>query len=56
MVEFNEKSRTRKKEYKEKNTFESANAPYESQELILNAFRSKIFPIKSRKWFQNINS
>ena len=45
-----------KKKIRKKNTFESANAPYESQELILNAFRSKIFPIKSRKRFQNINS
>ena len=40
MVEFNKKSRPRKKEDKEKNTFESVNALYEGQELTLNALNS----------------
>ena len=31
---------------KKRNTFESVNALYESRELILNAFKSEISPIK----------
>ena len=51
MVEFNEKSRPRKKEDKEKerDTFESVNALYESRELTLNSFKTGIFPIKATK-------
>ena len=47
-VEFNNKSRSRKKEDKErKNTFESVNPLYECGELTLNAFRSGLFSIKA---------
>ena len=51
MVEFNDKSRARTAEGKGKkrNTFESVNALYESRKLILNAFRSGIFPIKEKQ-------
>ena len=38
-----------KMEIKKKNTFESVNGLYEGWELILNAFRSGIFPIKNRQ-------
>ena len=48
LVEFNDKSRPRTAEGKEKkiNTYESTYALYESRKLILNAFRSGIFSIK----------
>ena len=51
IVQFNKKSRLRTTEGKDKkrNTFESAIALYEGRELILNAFRSGIFPIKATK-------
>ena len=47
-VKFTDKSRPRTVECKGKkrNTYESAHALYEGRELILNAFRSGIFPIK----------
>ena len=38
-----------KMEIKKINTFESVNALYEGRELILNAFRNGIFPIKKRQ-------
>ena len=46
-VEFNDRSRPRTAEGKDKkrNTFESVNGLYEGRELILNAFKSEIFPI-----------
>ena len=49
MVKFNDKSRPRSKEDKNKkrNTFDSVTALYEGRELTLNAFRSGIFPIKA---------
>ena len=48
LVEFNDKSRPRTAEGKDKkrNTYKSTYALYESRKLILNAFRSGIFPIK----------
>ena len=48
LVEFNDKSRPRTAEGKGKkrNIYERAYALYEGRELILNAFRSKIFPMK----------
>ena len=48
LVESNDKSRPRTAEGKGKkrNIYESAYALYEGRELILNAFRSKIFPMK----------
>ena len=51
LVEFNDKSRARTAEGKDKkrNAFESVNALYESRKLILNAFRSGIFPIKEKQ-------
>ena len=51
LAEFNEKSRPRATEGKDKerNTLESANALYEGQELVLTAFRSGILPIKETK-------
>ena len=51
LVQFNDKSRPRTAEGKDKkgNTFESVNALYEGRKLILNAFRSGIFPIKEKQ-------
>ena len=50
-VDFNNKSRPRSKEDKDKkqNTFKSVSAFYEGRELTLNAFRSGVFPIKEKK-------
>ena len=47
MEGFSDKSRPRTTECrnKKRNTFESANALYEGRELILNSFKSRIFPI-----------
>ena len=58
IVEFNNKSRLRSKEGKGKkgDTYESAYALYESRKLALNAFKSKIFLINTRKRIGNINS
>ena len=48
MVEFNDKSRPKTKEGKnKKRKNESANALYEGKNLNSNAFKSRIFPIKS---------
>ena len=49
IVEFIDKSRSRTKEGKNKkrDTYESKYALYEGQELILNAFKCGIFPIKT---------
>ena len=49
IVEFNDKSRPRTKEGKDKKreTYESIYALYEGGKLTLNAFRNGIFPIKS---------
>ena len=62
MVKFNNKSRPRSKEDKDKkrNTFDCVNALYEGRELSLNALRSEIFSIKEkkkkkRKKIKNIN-
>ena len=49
MVQFNNKSRPKTKKGGKKKTFESVNALYKGRELILNAFRSEIFPIKAKK-------
>ena len=51
MIEFNNQSRSRSKEDKNKkwNTFNSVSVLYEGRELTLNAFRSGIFPIKEKK-------
>ena len=48
LMEFNDRSRARTTDGKDKNrnTFESANARYRGRELILDAFKSGIFPIK----------
>ena len=48
MVKFSNKSRPKTKQVKDKkqNTFDRVNALYEGRELILNAFRRGIFPIK----------
>ena len=49
IVEFNDKSRSRTKEGKNKkrDTYESTYALYEGQELTLNAFKCGMFPIKT---------
>ena len=47
MVELNDKSKPRSKKGKKGNTCESINALYEGWEATLNAFKSKIFPIKA---------
>ena len=48
IVKFNNKSRPRSKEDKDKKriTFDSVNDLYESRKLTLNAFRIGIFPVK----------
>ena len=48
-VEFNEKSRPKSKEVKlrEKNIYDSVNTLDEGRELTLNAFKSRVFPIKA---------
>ena len=50
IVKFNNKSKSKTKEGKNKkrNTFDSVNAIYEGKELNLNAFKSRIFPIKEK--------
>ena len=46
MIEFNNKTKQKKKKKREK-TFDSISALYEGQKLTLNAFRIQIFSIKS---------
>ena len=46
MVEFNDKSRLGAAAANGKNTYESAYGLYECRKLTLNAFKSRIFPIK----------
>ena len=48
MVKFNNKSKptTEKGKAKKQNTFDRVNALYKGRELPVNAFRSRIFPIK----------
>ena len=50
-IEFGERyrPRTKKDTNKKRNTFESVNALQEGRELILNAFRSGIFPMKEKQ-------
>ena len=50
-IEFGERyrPRTKKDTNKKRNTFESVNALQEDRELILNAFRSGIFPMKEKQ-------
>ena len=50
MTNFNDRSRQKTAEGKNEkiNTYKSAYAPYEGRELIINAFRSGIFPIKTQ--------
>ena len=46
------KSRPRKKKKdrdKKRNTFESVNALYEGRGLILNAFKSRLFPMTEKQ-------
>ena len=51
MVEYNDKTRPKKKEGKEKkrNIFDSISAIYEVRKLTLYAFKSGIFPTKAIK-------
>ena len=51
MAEFNDKSRPKTKEGKDKkrDTYENSYSLYEGRELTLNAFKSGIFPIKQYK-------
>ena len=51
MVKFNNKSRPKTKEGKDKkrNAFDSVSTLYESRELTFNSFRSGIFPIKEKQ-------
>ena len=50
-IEFGERyrPRTKKDTDKKRNTFENVNALQEDRELILNAFRSGIFPMKEKQ-------
>ena len=38
-----------KKDNKKRSCFDSISALYEGQELLLNAFKSGIFPLKAKK-------
>ena len=50
MIEFNNKTRPKKKEdQKKRHTFDNVSALYEGQELTLNAFKSRIFTTKAKK-------
>ena len=51
ILEFNDRGRPRAQIgiNKNSNTFESINALYEDRELVLNAFKSEIFPLKSAR-------
>ena len=51
MVEYNDKTRPKKKENKGKrrNTFDGISAIYEARKLTLYAFKSGIFPTKATK-------
>ena len=51
IINFSNKSRSKTNKQKDKKqiTFDSINALYEGRELVLNAFRSGIFPIKKHK-------
>ena len=54
MIEFNDKTRPKKKkrrkeEKKKKKVFDSIGALYEGWELTVDAFKSRVFPIKSTK-------
>ena len=51
ILKIHDRSRPKTAESKNKkrNTYESAYALYEGRELILNVFRSGIFPIKEEK-------
>ena len=55
MIEFNDKTRPKKKkkkkneDQKKRHTFDNLSELYEGQELTLNAFKSRIFPIKAKK-------
>ena len=52
MTDFNDRAGPRQQKVKitkKGNTYESAYALYEGRELILNVFRSGIFPIKEKK-------
>ena len=46
MKDFNDRSRPKTAEDKNENAYKSACDLYEGQELILNAFRNRIFSIK----------
>ena len=51
MVKFNNKARpsSTEKQGKKQNTFDSVNTLYAGQKVTLNAFRSRIFPIKEAR-------
>ena len=51
MVKFNNKVRpsSTEKQGKKQNTFDSVNTLYAGQKITLNAFRSRIFPIKEAR-------
>ena len=51
IVKFDSKSKPQARDRKDKkrNTFDSVNALDEGRELTLNAFRSRIFPIKAKQ-------
>ena len=47
MAKFYNEFKLKTKEDKDKKTFDSVNALYESRQLTRNAFKSGIFPIKA---------
>ena len=50
MVKFDNKSKSKTEEGKDKKSFDIVNAPYEGRELTPNAFRSGVFQIKATKF------
>ena len=47
MVKFDNKSKSKTEEGKDKKSFDIVNAPYEGRELTPNAFRSGVLQIKA---------
>ena len=47
IVNFNNKTRPKNKDDKKKNVFNTAENLYYGRELVINAFKSGLFPLKS---------
>ena len=58
ILKFSDRARPRAKANKKKKneTYNSINALYECRELVLNTFKSGIFPLKSTQVNQNVDT